>query len=322
MRSRKAFTLIELLVVIAIISVLIGLLLPAIQKIRELASQLQCQNNLHQMGLGMHSYHDAKKRFPPAYVYTVPRSGSVRNPGGVQGQIVDGGVTRPSVPTLPGWGWAALLLPYVEQQNLAARIEYELPIPNDVPTQALTTPLLLYTCPTDQGTGVYRLSSEKGHLLGYAATNSYASCYGGPHDGGPVLSTPGTGMFYCNSKFRITDILDGASNTIMVGERAALFAKSPWAGAVNFGVINTTYGAPVYVTTQEPAPTLVSARVARRQINDPYSEVYDFFSPHQGVSMWLFADGSVHRLNNDIDLSVLNALCTRAGGEVVGDFGS
>jgi prepilin-type N-terminal cleavage/methylation domain-containing protein/prepilin-type processing-associated H-X9-DG protein len=316
MPFRKAFTLIELLVVIAIISVLLGLMLPAIQKIRELASQLQCQNNLHQMGLAMHTYHDANKRFPPAYFH----AGAV--PGSARGQIVDGGVNRPTVPTVPGWGWAALLLPYVEQQNLAAQIHYELSITDEVQTTARTTPLSLYTCPTDRETGVYTLLNERGFFLGQASTNSYASCYGGPHDGGPVLSTPGTGLFYCNSKFRITDIPDGSSNTIMVGERAALFAKAPWAGAFNFGVIQTTYGAPVYLTTRDPAPTLVSARVARRQINDPFSEVYDFFSPHQGVAMWLFADGSVHRLNNDVDLSVLNALCTRAGGEVVGDFGS
>jgi prepilin-type N-terminal cleavage/methylation domain-containing protein/prepilin-type processing-associated H-X9-DG protein len=321
MPSRKAFTLIELLVVIAIISVLLGLMLPAIQKIRELASQLQCQNNLHQMGLAMHTYHDANKRFPPAYIHGAGVQGVVRNPGGGQGQIIDGGVNRPTTPTVPGWGWAAILLPYVEQQNLAAQIHYELSITDEVQTQARTTPLRLYTCPTDQGTGVYTIFNEHGFFLGQASTNSYASCYGGPHDGGPVLSTPGTGMFFCNSKLRITDISDGSSNTIMVGERASLFAKSPWAGAFNFAVIQTTFGAPVYITTRDPAPTLVSARVARRHINDPYSEVYDFFSPHQGVSMWLFADGSVHRLNNDVDLTVLNALCTRAGGEVVGDFG-
>jgi prepilin-type N-terminal cleavage/methylation domain-containing protein len=317
--SRPAFTLIELLVVIAIIGILIGLLLPAIQKIRELANQLQCQNNLHQMGLAMHTYHDANKRFPPAYVHGSTAVFGAGNSQGVRGQIVDGGVNRPTVPTLPGWGWAALLLPYVEQGNLAAQIRYELSIGDDVQTPARTTLLPIYICPTDQGAGVYTLFNERGFFLGKAATNSYATCYGGPNDGGPVLADPGPGMFYCNSKIRLTDILDGASNTIMVGERAALFARSPWAGALNFGVIQTSLGAPVFISTRDPAPTLVSARIARRQINDPYSEVYDFFSPHQDVSMWLFADGSVHRLNNATDLRVLNALCTRAGGEVIGD---
>ncbi len=317
---RKAFTLIELLVVIAIIAVLLGLMLPAVQKIRELAAQLHCQNNLYQMGRAMHTYHDVYKRFPPAYIHNAGVTGVAGTPGGKRRTIVDKGVQRPTVPTTPGWGWAALLLNFVEQDNLAAQIQFELNVASPIHDGARTTPVGLFTCPSDHGAGVYKVFNEHGFYVCLAATNSYATCYGGPHDGGPVLSEPGPGMFYCNSKIRISDVLDGTSNTIMVGERSALFAKAPWAGAINFGVIQTTPGAPVYATTMNPAPTMTSARVARRQINDPNSEDYDFFSPHGNVSNWLFADGSVHRLSNATDLLVLNALCTRAGGEVVGPF--
>src|SRR5436309_597185 len=101
--SRSGFTLIELLVVIAIIAILIGLLLPAVQKVREAASRLKCKNNLKQIGLAMHNYHGVANRFPPGYVSAVASDGS------------DLG---------PGWGWAAHLLPYVEQDNLYKQIDF------------------------------------------------------------------------------------------------------------------------------------------------------------------------------------------------------
>src|SRR5438309_1925913 len=111
MRTRTAFTLIELLVVIAIIAILIGLLVPAVQKVRAAASQAQCRNNLKQLGLACHNFHDSHKRFPPGYA--------------ASGPYVDG-----ASDTAPGWGWPAFILPYLEQDNLFRSIQFRLPVEN------------------------------------------------------------------------------------------------------------------------------------------------------------------------------------------------
>src|ERR1700722_696191 len=104
---RRAFTLIELLVVIAIIALLVGLLLPAVQKVRDAAARSSCQNNLKQIALAIQGYHDAQKAFPPGYISGASANGN---------------------DTGPGWGWAAYILPYMEQQSLFAQINFTLPI--------------------------------------------------------------------------------------------------------------------------------------------------------------------------------------------------
>jgi prepilin-type N-terminal cleavage/methylation domain-containing protein len=294
--KRLAFTLIELLVVIAIIAVLIGLLLPAVQKAREAANRAKCQNNLHQLGIALHSYHGDHCSFPPGYLWKR---------------------RMPDIPTQtdPGWSWAAFLLPYFEQDNLQRQINFQSPV-GDPSNEAIRSAVLaILVCPTDQQTGLFQVQTTTGFSIS-AATNSYAACFGGLVE---IADTPGMGdgLFYRNSRVRIADIGDGTSNTFAIGERAALFARAPWAGAVSNGTVRITPGAPVTSAAVEDAPVQVLAHCGSHALNDNRSDPDDFFTPHVGTAFFLFADGSARPVSVQTDVDIIRALATRNGGEVV-----
>jgi prepilin-type N-terminal cleavage/methylation domain-containing protein/prepilin-type processing-associated H-X9-DG protein len=288
---RRAFTLIELLVVIAVIAVLIGLLLPAVQKVREAANRIRCKNNLKQIGLALHNYHDRNGSFPPGYATKNPTSSTDQG---------------------PGWGWAAYLLDDAEQGNLQRQIDFNRGIPNDANAPARLQSLAIFKCPSDDGPKTFVTAGRATEV----AHANYVGMFGTPE----ITDNPGggNGLFYRNSKVRIADVTDGTSNTLAVGERSSNLALATWTGAVNGAVVPPVRPS---VLGPEGAPVLVLGHTGLASEghtpNNPINHVDDFFSRHpQGVN-FLFVDGSVHSIGDGINPLVWQALGTRAGGEAL-----
>jgi prepilin-type N-terminal cleavage/methylation domain-containing protein/prepilin-type processing-associated H-X9-DG protein len=291
---RPAFTLIELLVVVAIIAILVGLLLPAVQKVREAAARLQCSNNLKQLGLACHSYHDVNKGLPPGYLATA---------------------AYPD-PT-PGWGWGAFLLPYLEQDNLYRQIDFTQPVQNSA---AIQTVLKVFLCPSDSPPPApFVITDATFGPLALAAPSSYAATVG--DDDSEADALVGNGVFYRNSRTRLTDITDGISQTVMVGDRAWMDTQGIWAGAPPGGVVRAGPRNP-WQTATATAPVFVL--VHNNWVNirtDADGGLDDFSSYHTGGVNLLFADGSVHFVRSitadGAERRSFWAMGTRAGGEVI-----
>ncbi|MDB5392235.1 MAG: prepilin-type N-terminal cleavage/methylation protein [Planctomycetaceae bacterium] len=320
MFRRRAFTLIELLVTIAIIGVLLALLLPAVQAARESARRVQCRNNLKQIGIALHLYHDTHSVLPPGYLFFGPPQPPPADPNlGPTTKIKDApppGLLKQ--PNDPGWSWLALSLPFLDQAPLHNSINFNIAVRLPVNEVIRTVSLPFANCPSDPQTGIFTVYDEQTATMGLAQTSSYAACFGAF---GLINTDPdyGSGLFLRNSHFRLADISDGLTSTIAVGERATIMAKSSWAGVWMGGTVRTTPGAPVYTATTELAPAMAFSRVGSRALNDPYCEPYDFFSPHTGVVFFLFVDGSVHSLSTSMDQATLQHLATRASDDDAGN---
>jgi prepilin-type N-terminal cleavage/methylation domain-containing protein/prepilin-type processing-associated H-X9-DG protein len=304
---RTAFTLIELLVVIAIIAILIGMLLPAVQKVREAGARMSCSNNMKQIGLALQNYHDANRSFPPGYFAAGPYS--------------DG-----ATDTAPGWGWGALILPFMEQDNLARQLNLSKPVQS---SPAIQTVVKTYLCPSDiYPPTAFAVPDAFGNTIAMAAPSSYAACVGG--DESDTRGPTGQGVFYRNSQTRLTDITDGTSQTIVVGERSWSNSNGIWAGAIpgavcKRGQLNPCPGSGA---GSYPAGTLVQAHShLNNALTDTDGGLDDFSSRHIGGSNFVFADGHVAFIRSvpgdlpgggyTADSLAFQALGTRAGGEVV-----
>jgi len=310
---RRGFTLIELLVVIAIIAVLIALLLPAVQAAREAARRSQCLNNLKQIGLALHNYHDTVGVFPPGLIST---------PGS------DGGNTG------PGWGWATMILPRIEQPAVFNAINFGLGIEATANQTARLTRISSFICPSDasfqpQFTVVDDTTSNttSGPPICDVASSNYVGCVGSgdpsslypynPTDDPPGRDN-GNGLFFRNRSVRIAEILDGTSQTLAVGEKSQNLARATWTGAVTRAAVPITELQAESGLAPEGGDALVIAHTG--ELDGPNSRpahADQFWARHPGGAHFAFADGSVRFLKEKRPIAILRALATRAGGEVV-----
>jgi hypothetical protein len=216
------------------------------------------------------------------------------------------------------------MLPFMEQTSLHEDINFNIPVESPQSVGMRLKKVTYLHCPSDHLAGQYTVFNDINSAMGDAVSNSYTACFGSYDTSkpDPILlgADPdrGNGLFHRNSNIQQSEVLDGLTQTIAIGERAALFAKAPWAGVMTGGTVRTTPGAPVYTAMVEAAPTMAMARAGKWNLNSRYSEPYDFFSVHGGVIFFVFADGSVRPLTSSTERSVFHALATRAGHDVPG----
>lgn len=312
--QKNGFTLIELLVVIAIIGVLIGLLLPAVQKVRDAAARLQCTNNLKQIGLAMMNYESTYNRFPAGYLDNM-----TTNP-------VNATATTNPDPII-GWGWGALILPYLEQESLYKSININSITMNNTSAAAIAfrkTVIKGFLCPSDDtGLNTFTISGTGGNFE--LAKSSYAGI-NGQGELADFDSALGLGMLLRGRGVSIAEVTDGLSNTLFVGERSSKSAKQAvgtlpgvctWVGALPGGDLDGETPA-LYILgwTGDPSSP------AKPNIPEPdgFFHPESITSKHSGGVNFLFGDGSVRFITDSINGQTWVKLGTRQGGEVAGDY--
>ena len=290
-RSR-AFTLIELLVVIAIIAILIGLLLPAVQKVREAAARLSCENNLKQIGLALHNYESANGYFP---------------------------VGRTTV--TPQMSWTAIVLPYIEQGNVQTLYNFKVDWNNPANYTAIRTQMKLFNCPSTPLQPRFDTTIAAQPACGdYSSVNAIKNFVGINCFGLTRISSVDdpriVGTMVRDTPSRVAQITDGLSNSILIAEDA---------GRAQFYISGGRPGTPTILKeggwADPNAAFSIDGSNPDGSIPGPCSlncsnnsEVYSF---HTNGANVVFADGSVHFLNSNVNLCLLAALVTKAGGEVV-----
>jgi prepilin-type processing-associated H-X9-DG protein len=305
------------LVVIAIIAVLIGLLLPAVQKVREAAARAKCTNNLKQLGLGCHNYHSAIGYFPIC---------AVSPPAALKGT------------TGMSWGWGVYVMPYVELQNLYTQLNpdtrtFEMCLDDAAGRTALQSGVPIFICPSDNNPAAplndnIKFSTGKTPATAISMANYVSS---GGTNGGDVPAQ--SGVFTPDVKIKVTDVSDGTSNTFLLGERATRLPTQLNVNGEQFGGI--------WAGIDQTAPLFDLRVPANRaytlyRMQDGYTSTFRpypdsaFSSMHTGGANFCFADGSVRFISQNIPFQeggngavpqrAYNLLGPRADGQPLGDF--
>jgi prepilin-type N-terminal cleavage/methylation domain-containing protein/prepilin-type processing-associated H-X9-DG protein len=344
---RCAFTLVELLVAIAIIGVLIALLLPAVQSVREAARRTQCTNNLKQLGVAIHNYHDCHRVYPPAYVGNPLASGTI---AGVS--FPDGNANGP-----PGFAWGVLILPHLEESGLRGQFNTSAPCwaPENLP--AAKARVSIFLCPSasggsdgfvvDRGEGDawnpilsptpydppitfahshYVTNAGIHQPWGRAAAYTDFSKPETVTAGGITSQATIDGPFYRNARLRAKDMTDGLSNTVFAGEHSSVLSNKTWVGVVPGCVTCPKFPFPsacnsggAIVAAHSGPDTHDRPQVIIHAPNNPFGHTDEMYAEHPDGANTLFGDGSVRFVTEDINPFTWVALSTRNGGEIVSE---
>lgn len=283
---RTGFTIIELLVVMAIIGILLALILPAIQSAREAARRSQCKAHLAQMGLALHNYHDSHRAFPPGWIGTRARQ-----------PAPDGG---------NGAGWGTMILPQIEQAGLFGQFDARLDIHEPANAAFREVFLPVFICPSDDPPETWASDSPAGQIR--LATASYIGVSGSSMPSpGETAQARSDGVFYHNSKTTLERIKDGASNTLIVGERGTLDKQ---------GIFSTWVGA---VPGNSSGPGRILGAVSGGPASPPTGQS-GFSSHHSAGAHFLFCDNHVILVNSSVNSATIQAAATISARDTVGEF--
>jgi prepilin-type N-terminal cleavage/methylation domain-containing protein len=310
---RSGFTLVELLVVIAIIGTLVGMLLPAVQGAREAARRTQSLSNLKQIGLALHNYHDANRTLPPGFRSTTTGSWG----GGSNDAVPESG---------PGWSFFSLILPYCEETALHSTIRFDRPITDPVNKAARETNVALFIDPGDTAprlidvtdSGSPPATTNAPTELTKAAVCSYVGSLGTL----AYEEQPFNGVFHRNSKIRFSNISDGLSKTIGIGERMSRHTRSSWVGVVPgqelvFAPESVRYRPSELSFSWRPAITSVLVHVRTSPPSPQASSPGGFVGPYSAGTNFLNMDGSCRLINAETPAEVFRAMCERADGKAI-----